>query len=209
MLSEIPAKTGATDERLILGSIGTAFGNVPVLVKPVDQTGFLTDLVLRRITIGVFEVIVLLPINSNLMKKLLQRERCRGVCLLQFFGVQVFMALFFLSAAFGQNSTFAVTGTVVDANSVSIPGVNVIEKGTTNGSTTDADGRFTLNVQNESATLIFSFIGYVPNEVSLNGRSIINVTLAEEVTELDAVVVIGYGTAKKGRPDRIRCERQC
>lgn len=93
---------------------------------------------------------------------------------------------------------YAVTGTVVDENSVSIPGVNVVEKGTSNGTTTDSEGRFSLNVENENSVLVFSFIGYQPQEMPLNGRAVVEIILKEEVKELDEVVVIGYGTAKKG-----------
>jgi TonB-dependent starch-binding outer membrane protein SusC len=96
-----------------------------------------------------------------------------------------------------KNPILAVTGTVVDENSQSIPGVNVIEKGTTNGTTTDVDGRFSMNVQDENSVLVFSFIGYLSQEVVVGGRTVIDVALLEEAKELDAVVVIGYGTAKK------------
>jgi TonB-dependent SusC/RagA subfamily outer membrane receptor len=90
-----------------------------------------------------------------------------------------------------------VTGTVADANGQTVPGVNVIEKGTTNGTTTDLEGKYTINLESENSVLVFSFIGYVSQEVAVNGRTIVDMTMAEEVTELDEVVVIGYGTAKK------------
>lgn len=92
---------------------------------------------------------------------------------------------------------FTVSGTVMDENSLSLPGANVIEKGTTNGTTTDADGKFSLSVQDEKSILIFSFIGYTSQEVALNGRSIIDVVLAADVQSLDEVVVVGYGTQRK------------
>lgn len=91
----------------------------------------------------------------------------------------------------------AITGKVVDENSQPIPGVNVLEKGTTNGTTTDAAGTFSLNLLNEESPLIFSFIGYISQEVALNGRSVIDVVLKEDVQTLDEVVVIGYGVQKK------------
>jgi TonB-dependent starch-binding outer membrane protein SusC len=92
---------------------------------------------------------------------------------------------------------FTVSGTVVDENNQSVPGVNVLEKGTTNGTATDVDGRFNLNVQNENSVLVFSFIGYVTEEVAVSGRSNVNVTLRQDVQALEEVVVVGYGTQKK------------
>lgn len=89
-----------------------------------------------------------------------------------------------------------VTGTVVEENSQPLPGVNIMEKGTMNGTTTDADGKFLLNVQDDNSVLIFSFIGYTPQEVLVNGRSVINVALAVDIQSLEEVVVIGYGTQK-------------
>lgn len=92
---------------------------------------------------------------------------------------------------------FTVTGTVMDENSQPLPGVNVIEKGTTNGTATDADGKFSLNVQDENSVLVFSFIGYVAQEVAVNGRAVIDVVLAPDVQSLEEIVVVGYGTQKK------------
>lgn len=92
---------------------------------------------------------------------------------------------------------FPVSGTVQDENGQPVPGVNVIEKGTTNGSTTDVDGRFSLQVENENSILVFSFIGYVTEEVVVGGRSVVNISLRQDVQSLDEVVVVGYGTQKK------------
>lgn len=91
----------------------------------------------------------------------------------------------------------AVSGRVMDPQSQPIPGVNIIEKGTTNGTTTDADGRFSLNVNDANSVLVVSFIGYVTLEVAVNGRSSIDVTLTEDVQTLGEVVVIGYGVQKR------------
>lgn len=92
---------------------------------------------------------------------------------------------------------FEVSGTVRDANGVSLPGVNVLEKGTTSGAVSDADGKYILKVQDENAVLVFSFIGYQTQEVSVSGRSSVDVTLFEDVKALEEVVVVGYGTQKK------------
>lgn len=90
-----------------------------------------------------------------------------------------------------------VSGTVTSASGESMPGVNIIEKGTSNGTTTDTDGRYTLTVSDDNAVLVFSFIGYVTQEVLVTGRSVIDVSLSEDVTNLEEVVVIGYGEQKK------------
>lgn len=89
-----------------------------------------------------------------------------------------------------------VSGKVADDAGAGIPGVNIIEKGTTNGATTDADGRFSLLV-NETATLVFSFIGYTTQEVPVDNRTEINVTLVPDTRTLQEVVVVGYGEQKK------------
>lgn len=92
---------------------------------------------------------------------------------------------------------FAVSGTVTDEQNQPVPGVNVIERGTSNGTSTDAEGKFSLNVQDGNSVLVFSFIGYITQEVAINGRSAIHISLAPDVQSLDEVVVVGYGTQKK------------
>ncbi|AXT56846.1 SusC/RagA family TonB-linked outer membrane protein [Aquimarina sp. AD1] len=104
--------------------------------------------------------------------------------------------LMFLLVFISGNMMFAqitVTGVTSDANGP-IPGVNVLVRGTTNGAISDFDGNFTLNNVAEDATLIFSYVGFQTKAVSVNGKTVINVTLAEDAAELEAVVVIGYGT---------------
>ena len=91
-----------------------------------------------------------------------------------------------------------VTGTVNDGiTETGIPGATVLEKGTTNGTITDVKGNYSLTVSSDKDTLIFSFIGYKKIEIPINGRAIIDVNLYSDQTELDEVVVIGYGTQKK------------
>ena len=92
-----------------------------------------------------------------------------------------------------------VTGTVTDASTNEVmPGVNIQVKGTTIGMISGADGRYSLSFPaRPDAVLAFSFIGYVTQEIPVAGKVIINVTLQAEVTGLEEVVVIGYGTAKK------------
>ncbi|MEP2281297.1 SusC/RagA family TonB-linked outer membrane protein, partial [Maribacter sp.] len=90
-----------------------------------------------------------------------------------------------------------ITGTVLDDTGQPLPGANVVEKGTTNGTQTDFDGNYTLNVSDD-ATLVFSYIGFKSNEVAVNGQTTVNVTLAEDAAALDEVVVTGYATQTRG-----------
>ena len=88
-----------------------------------------------------------------------------------------------------------VSGNVSDVNGP-LPGVSVLEKGTTNGTQTDFDGNYTLNNVANEATLVFSYVGYRSVEVPVNGKSTISVTLEEDSEALEEVVIIGYGTIK-------------
>lgn len=90
-----------------------------------------------------------------------------------------------------------VTGVVVDASGVPLIGVNVLEKGTTNGTITDFDGKFTLNVSSPNAKLVISYIGYVSQEVLAPKNGELKVVLKEDTETLEEVVVVGYGTQKK------------
>lgn len=90
-----------------------------------------------------------------------------------------------------------VTGTVSDQAGQPLPGVNVVEKGTTNGTTTDVSGKFSLNVQGENSVLVFSFIGYATQEMPVGNRTDFSISLAEDVQALQEVVVVGYGTQEK------------
>lgn len=90
-----------------------------------------------------------------------------------------------------------VTGIVSD-DSGTIPGVSVQVKGTTNGTSTDFDGKYSINVSDQNAVLVFSSIGYKTLEVPVNGKSSIDVILQTEVSNLDEVVVVGYTSKKRG-----------
>ncbi|MCQ4775581.1 carboxypeptidase-like regulatory domain-containing protein, partial [Lacrimispora saccharolytica] len=72
-----------------------------------------------------------------------------------------------------------------------------MEKGTTNGTITDVDGKFTLSVKGTNAVLTVSFVGYAPQEISVKGKRNLDVTLKEDTELLDEVVVVGYATQKK------------
>ncbi len=90
-----------------------------------------------------------------------------------------------------------VKGVVVDESGSPLPGVSVYVKGTTNGTITDIDGNFSINVES-NATLVFSFVGFTSQEIAVNGRSSLgSITMQEDNKEIEQVVVIGYGTQKK------------
>ncbi|GAK35906.1 TonB-dependent receptor [Bacteroides graminisolvens DSM 19988 = JCM 15093] len=76
-------------------------------------------------------------------------------------------------------------------------GVNVLIKGTTNGTITDIDGNYKLTSVSEKSVLVVSYIGYLTQEIVIGNQSVINVTLLEDTKKLDEVVVIGYGVVKK------------
>ena len=88
-----------------------------------------------------------------------------------------------------------VKGVVKDTSGEAIIGASVLEKGTTNGTITDFDGNFALNVS-KNAVLVVSFVGY-KNEKSGSGKSSLKITLKEDSKALEEVVVIGYGSARK------------
>jgi TonB-dependent starch-binding outer membrane protein SusC len=98
------------------------------------------------------------------------------------------------ASAWGQR--VSVSGTVTDSEGITLPGVNVIEKGTTNGTTTDANGKYTLTVSPD-AVLRFAFVGMKALEVGIGNRSVVDVSMEYEVSMLDEIVVIGYGTVER------------
>ena len=91
----------------------------------------------------------------------------------------------------------SISGTVVDTGGEPLIGVSVLEKGTTNGTLTDLNGKFTLTSLSNVSIISISYIGYVPQEFSVGSQTTFNITLQEDNKILDEVVVIGYGTAKK------------
>ena len=97
-------------------------------------------------------------------------------------------------SAYAQHS---VKGTVVDSQGYPVIGITVMEKGTTNGTTTDADGNYLINLSQSQASLEFNALGYKTLIEEVKGRTVIDVTVAEEAIALDAVVAIGYGSVKK------------
>ncbi|MFP4059621.1 MAG: SusC/RagA family TonB-linked outer membrane protein [Bacteroidales bacterium] len=109
----------------------------------------------------------------------------------------LFLFTFLNTISLFSQEGFRVTGKVLDENGEPLIGVNVIEKETTIGTVTDLDGNFELIVSGPGSILVFSFIGYLNEEIPLNGQNELQVSLVPDLQELDEVVVIGYGTVKK------------
>ena len=99
------------------------------------------------------------------------------------------------TTVFAQQSTVKGKVTAAD-DGMGLPGVSVIEKGTTNSASTDLDGNFQIAVS-PNATLVFSYIGFAPQEVAVKNQTTISVSLKSEASELDEIVVVGYGTQKR------------
>lgn len=126
------------------------------------------------------------------MKDLLNRTKVR---LLQSF-LLITLGLFTSVNFIYSQSSFSVKGVVADKTGFPLPGANVTEKGTANGTITDLDGNFSLNVSKKGAVLVVSFIGYSSKEIAVK-NNIVEVILEEDLKLLDEVVVVGYGTMKK------------
>ncbi|WP_183906744.1 SusC/RagA family TonB-linked outer membrane protein [Rufibacter immobilis] len=107
----------------------------------------------------------------------------------------IFMLLCVSSGVLAQSRT--VSGVVTDAAKEPLPGVSVIVKGTTNGSSTDVEGRFSLQVTEANPVLVVNYIGYESQEVTVQGNSPVTIVLQTSAKALEEVVVVGYGTQKK------------
>lgn len=107
----------------------------------------------------------------------------------------VFLTLF-LGASAAQAQT-TITGKVTDATGAGVAGITVSVKGTQNATATDNDGSFRLTAPNGSGTLVISGVGFATQEIAINGRSVVDVSVATSASSLNEVVVIGYGTARK------------
>jgi TonB-linked SusC/RagA family outer membrane protein len=108
----------------------------------------------------------------------------------------VFSLFLFLVATMSAFAQSAIKGKVKDEQGQGLPGVSVVVKGTTAGTVTDNDGLYTVNAERNS-TLVFSFIGYLTQEIPVGSKNSLDVTLAADTKALEEVVVVGYGTAKK------------
>src|SRR5262249_42042209 len=134
--------------------------------------------------------------NCHMEKKFFSAECCRTVArsalrLLLIFSLIQLAALTVLA------QSTRVTGTVKDIQGKPLSGVSVVVKGTTNGTTTDVDGKFTIEVPNQRSVLVLTLIGHADKEETVGNRKALDITMGETVSSLDEVVVIGYGTQKK------------
>ena len=99
---------------------------------------------------------------------------------------------------YGMQAQTTVKGVVVDAaSSLGLPGVSVLVKGTSKGATTDFDGNYSIDVSSTESTLQFSYVGFTSQEIAVNGKSVINVSLVEDVSQLDEVVVTALGIKRE------------
>jgi TonB-dependent starch-binding outer membrane protein SusC len=96
-----------------------------------------------------------------------------------------------------QQEEITITGTVKDENGIGIPGANVIEKGTNHGIVTNVEGSYMVTVKDKNSILVFSYIGYKTQEIKVGDQTVLNVILLPDVTLIDEVVLVGYGTQKK------------
>lgn len=115
-------------------------------------------------------------------------KRKLSILVLSIFGFQ-------LNFALAQDTT--IRGKVLDESDLPLPGATVLVKGTTIGTVTDADGIYSINVPSSSSILIFSYVGYLEKEVSVGSQTSIDIKLEPDLSELDEVVVVGYGTQRK------------
>ncbi|MEQ8474037.1 MAG: TonB-dependent receptor [Marinoscillum sp.] len=122
-------------------------------------------------------------------RKLLIRAFARSL------GLVMLLSLLGISPLFAQQT---VRGTVTsDDDGTGLPGVSVVVKGTTNGAITDMDGNYSINVPTDNQILVYSFVGFKAQEIDVAGRSTVDVSLSEDLQQLEEVVVVGYGTQKK------------
>lgn len=96
-----------------------------------------------------------------------------------------------------QQDQITITGMVRDENGAGLPGVYVLEKGTTKGAITDEKGAYTVTVESSKSVLVFSFMGYNSEEIMVEGRTIIDISLEPDISVIEEVVLVGYGTQKK------------
>lgn len=114
------------------------------------------------------------------------------------FNLRLIVALVFglLMPLWAYSQTITVTGTVVDGSGEPLIGATVQQKGTSNGTSTDLDGHYSLTLPSKG-TITVSYVGYNTQEIAVNGRTKIDITLEENAEVLDEVVVVGYGQMKR------------
>ncbi|MGV3600855.1 MAG: SusC/RagA family TonB-linked outer membrane protein [Dyadobacter fermentans] len=112
--------------------------------------------------------------------------------------ITMFIAVILATLGLAHAQEIVVKGVIRDQQNEALPGASVLVKGTQSGTVTDVDGNYSIGVPNEQAVLVFSFIGYGSQEVTVGNRTQIDVTLGADLKTLNEVVVIGYGTQKRG-----------
>lgn len=129
------------------------------------------------------------------MKQRILQMLLRGTSFPDLFSRSLLLLMLISAVAHGQETV--VRGKVTDEAGAGMPGVNIVVKGTTNGTTSDENGDFALGISSNDAVLAFSFIGYASQEIVVGNRTQVNVTLAPDITSLSEVVVVGYGTQRQ------------
>jgi iron complex outermembrane receptor protein len=130
---------------------------------------------------------------STLFKLRRSKPVLRLTTLLLLIGTTVLLS----SALMAEDQQKTVTGRITDNTGQALPGVNILEKGTLNGAISDVDGKFTLTVASSNSVLVFSFVGYTSQEVTVGTQTTVNITFVESATALDEIVVVGYGTQQR------------
>ncbi len=118
-------------------------------------------------------------------------------CLREWCLLLLLCGLFLPGQLWSQTAEIDLTGRVADENGDGIPGANILEKGTSNGTITDFNGAYKLFVRDRSAVLVISFVGYISQEVSVGNNNTLDITLQPDLRALEEIVVVGYGTMKK------------
>jgi TonB-linked SusC/RagA family outer membrane protein len=113
------------------------------------------------------------------------------------FAVVLLLSLFATIEIKAQNKTASISGLVKDESGLSIPGVNIIEKGTKNSTSSDLDGKYTIRVTSSKREIVFSSVGFETSSQNVGQKTTLNVVLKSAASKLDEVVVIGYGTSRK------------
>ena len=104
---------------------------------------------------------------------------------------------FFIMISFGSYAQEVVKGVIKSSNDLPLPGVTILQKGTSNGAITDFDGNYEITLKSGNKTLVYSYLGFLTVEQKIKGSSTINIVLKEDTQALDEVVIIGYGEAKR------------
>src|SRR5262245_25974390 len=111
--------------------------------------------------------------------------------------ISTLLFISFFTILFQASAQTLIQGKITDSSGIALEGVTITEKGTSNGTITNEEGKFTLNASNANAKLIFSYLGFEKREISLDGRTELNLSLQKDVKQMDEIVVMGYSEKKK------------